>query len=444
MWSDYPSAARFVSRHVSKNDTKSLRWWIVEDALRDRKGHWSEYLRTFQRGLTAEGDQVRFFASRECTPELADEFAADTSLPKSIWARMSDGAPKLRRLLRIPAHGLATYRAISKLLAQCLPSQAPSISLPADRALPDIIFVPTVLVHHLAGWLPLIRFKLRNVSTQVLLFFPNAPVDLRQDGSSHLAPDPTAKLFALCIWALAKEVETGKVVLGAETKAMTAALSKVTGVPFTYLPHAVQPSGTSAPINRRLPKGTEHDPIVFGCYGVSRHEKGSDMLQRAIRSALESRPGMPARFVLQWTEDFRDDQGRTVALDPWLADHPKVNVIRNYFSEARYEAQLGETDVMMLPYRASYRLRVSRLLIEALTLGMPVIVTRGTTLWDQAADFGFAMGCDDGSAKSLADCIVSLVDNYGPSSEQARSLSALSKKHFSVEEFRRVLTSVGR
>jgi hypothetical protein len=35
-----------------------MKWLIVEDALRDRKGHWLEYVSTFVRGLTALGDEV--------------------------------------------------------------------------------------------------------------------------------------------------------------------------------------------------------------------------------------------------------------------------------------------------------------------------------------------------------------------------------------------------
>ncbi|MEI9864586.1 MAG: hypothetical protein WDN00_08545 [Limisphaerales bacterium] len=37
-----------------------MRWLIVEDALRDRKGHWFEYLGTFARELRALDDEVTF------------------------------------------------------------------------------------------------------------------------------------------------------------------------------------------------------------------------------------------------------------------------------------------------------------------------------------------------------------------------------------------------
>jgi glycosyltransferase involved in cell wall biosynthesis len=430
-----------------------MKWWIFEDALRDRRGHWSEYLQTFRRGLEAEGDQVRIFADRECEPALAETLGADPVLPKSIWARMSDGAPKWRRLLRIPAHGLATYRAVSKLLAGSSALHAPSSSLPAGRAMPDLIFVPTVLVHHLAGWVPLIKWKLRDFRGRILFFFPNAPVCLDDNGVARVAPDPTAKLFRQCISALRNEVAQGKVVLGAETEPMAKALTEATGVSFVYLPHPVELSVKHLPATRNsvgrlgdpslqtpVP-ATSADPIVFGCYGAARHEKGSDILQRAIALALAKRPDMQARFVFQWMEDFADEEGRVVRLDPEVAAHPKVQVIRKHFSEGGYERQLAATDVMLLPYRSPYRLRVSRVVIEGMILGIPLVVTRGTTLWDQASRYGCAKACDEDSAESVAEAILALLDEYEEASRRAKDCRTEALRHFSVAEFRNRLLS---
>ena len=39
-------------------DLAQMKWLIVEDALRDRKGHWLEYVSTFVRELRALGDEV--------------------------------------------------------------------------------------------------------------------------------------------------------------------------------------------------------------------------------------------------------------------------------------------------------------------------------------------------------------------------------------------------
>jgi glycosyltransferase involved in cell wall biosynthesis len=426
---------------VITNKAGSLKWWIFEDALRDRRGHWSEYLQTFRRGLEAEGDEVRIFADWECEPALAETLGAEPVLPKSIWARMSDGASKWRRLLRIPAHGFATYSAVSKLLAGSSALHAPSSSLPAGRAMPDLIFVPTVLVHHLAGWVPLIKGKLRDFPGRILLFFPNAPVYLDQDGNARIPSDPTAKLFLFCIRTLRNEVAGGKVVLGAETEPMTKALTQATGVRFTYLPHPVELSAEHPPATRNPLPATPDNPIVFGCYGAARHEKGSDVLQRAIALALANRPDMPARFVFQWMEDFADEEGRVVRLDPEVAAHPKVQVIRKHFSEGDYERQLAATDVILLPYRNPYRLRVSRVVIEGMILGIPLVVTRGTTLWDQASRYGCAKACDEDSAESVAEAILALLDEYEEASRRAKDCRTEALRHFSVAEFRNRLLS---
>ncbi len=437
---DYAGATQAVTKFLSKSEKQQLRWWIVEDALRDRKGHWFEYLQTFQRGLDAEGDQVRFLVSKECVPEVAAAFNARPVLPQSIWARMSDGAPKWRRLLRIPAHAIATYRAVAKLLAGCSAPNAPSSHLSSDRALPDLIFVPTVLVHHLAGWLPLIRRKLRNVPTRVLLFFPNTPLRFDARGKVQLAPEPTAKLLRWYIRRLAPEVASGKVVLGAETRPMAQALSEITGVRFTYLPHPVELCGELSPANGGTGL-TKRQPILCGAYGAARADKGSDLLQKAIRQVLEDWPEIPAKFALQWVEDFRDEHGNIVRCDPWLRDHPKVEVVDEYFVGNGYREKISGTDLLLLPYGKDYRLRVSRVVIEALVRGKPVVTTAGTTLEQQSREFGASIAFDNSSIASLVKALKEGVANITNLLAEARNQAHAARQHFSVATFRTILLS---
>lgn len=411
---------------MSTQKLRTLRWWILEDALRDTRGHWFDYLRTFKRGLEAEGDSPHFFVSKECSDEVREVFSAYPILPRSIWARMSDGSPKWRRLLRIFSHGFATYSSGLKII---------------KRPLPDVIFVPTVLVHHLVGWVPLIKWQLKSKDCCVLLFFPNAPIDLNQDGTPYVLSDPTAKLFIFLIRLLAADVASGKVILAAETNAMVKALSCLSGVQFKYLPHPVDAGSmplpaTPDPVTSAM--SSKH-PIVFGCYGEARYEKGSDILQLAIRKVLEEQPSLPARFVYQWGKNFLGDHGNTVTLDRWLRDHPKVDVLQSYITEEEYERLLHTTDVLLLPYRSPYRLRVSRVVIEAIVRGTPTVVTQGTTLYDQANEFSAAKGCLDGSARDLAKQIVAAINDYPHLSSLARSKAHASRFHFSVSFFRQQL-----
>jgi hypothetical protein len=92
-----------------------MKWLIVEDALRDRKGHWLEYVSTFVRELRALGDEVVVLCDRKAQGFVMEQTGARPVLPESIWHRMSDGAGALKRYLRVPGHAVATFFAMRKV-----------------------------------------------------------------------------------------------------------------------------------------------------------------------------------------------------------------------------------------------------------------------------------------------------------------------------------------
>jgi len=752
-----------------------MKWLIVEDALRDRKGHWLEYVSTFVRELRALGDEVVVLCDRKAQGFVMEQTGALPVLLESIWHRMGDGAGALKRYLRVPGHAAATFFAMRKVLrgfnhglhgltrmgeaqgvaqgtcagaafsnpfasklARYSENTSPTrgASAPAwariasggvgsdggnqladsgefldgqsqaglqmdsqklqsirtanDRSasgeysssvpirdirgqnsnaldsghstldssptLPDWIFVPTVLVHHLLGWWMLLKTGSLPKESRVLLFFPNLPIRLDGEGKPHWTGGPTTKLMAWLFESLWGEVECGKLVLGVETHAMRRALEGLIRMTVVYLPHPVSakpgqgeargegresidgagfpaeaqrrgdflttierqggrekeqpkvgPKGegvgttesndadehgwgttnhtklherreagqgltgqagvcesdslaseladapvsesltrsasgpasalcadaggigstvgnqladskevlkgqtqaglqmdsqklqsirmvndtsvsrgnsSSAPIREirgsnsesldagRLTLDTEASakPIVFGCYGAARWEKGSDIFQEAIKRILKSAvasaecrvpsvedkaepvtrdplpataAGRPLRFCIQWVDDFRDEQGNLNSIDPWLLGHPQVEVIGRYFKGDEYEHRLAQTDVMVLPYRKPYQLRVSRVVIEAMIQGMPVIATKGTTLFEQAEEYGAAVGCDEGDAESLAEAILEVAENFEIMRVSAREKVDGAAESFSVSFFRELLEKSG-
>jgi|GEM_PF-962912 len=707
-----------------------MKWLIVEDALRDRKGHWLEYVSTFVRELRALGDEVVVLCDRKAQGFVMEQTGALPVLLESIWHRMGDGAGALKRYLRVPGHAAATFFAMRKVLrgfnhglhgltrmgeaqgvaqgtcagaafsnpfasklARYSENTSPTrgASAPAwariasggvgsdggnqladsgefldgqsqaglqmdsqklqsirtanDRSasgeysssvpirdirgqnsnaldsghstldssptLPDWIFVPTVLVHHLLGWWMLLKTGSLPKESRVLLFFPNLPIRLDGEGKPHWTGGPTTKLMAWLFESLWGEVECGKLVLGVETHAMRRALEGLIRMTVVYLPHPVSAkpgqgeargegresidgAGFPAEAQRRGdflttierqggrekeqpkvgPKGegvgtnesndtdlhgwgtTNHtklhergeagqrlagqvgvsesdslaseladspvsesrirsadspsvaldagrstldaeasaSPIVFGCYGAARWEKGSDIFQEAIKRILknavasaettcvwdcagepanggpkgESRgsdrgnrvssvrnqsaaglsepvtrdslpataAGRPLRFAIQWVEDFRDREGNLVSMNPWLREHPQVEVIGRYFQGGEYERRLAQTDVMVLPYRSPYQLRVSRVVIEAMLNGMPVIATRGTTLFEQAKEYGVVVGCDEGDAESLAEALLEVAARFEEMRADAEEKVSAVAESFSVGYFR--------
>jgi hypothetical protein len=669
-----------------------MKWLIVEDALRDRKGHWLEYVSTFVRGLKELGDEVVVLCDRKAEGFVMEQTGALPVLPESIWHRMGDGAGAVKRYLRVPEHAIATLFAMRKVfrgfnhgLHNRAPRQArdgategwpegrgsgnervkltrigreqvnaqgtcagdafsnpftselardcentsptrsasgpaeamraktremgsaggnqladskeflegqsqaglqmdsqklqsirtandPSASVEYSSSVlirgircqnadaldarpltldsgeaPDWIFVPTVLVHHLLGWWLLLKTGSVPKDSRVLLFFPNLPIRLDDMVLAHWSGGPTTKLMTWLFGQIRNEVESGRVVLGVETHAMRRALEGLIQIPVVYLPHPVEASTTGlqvettnhtnlhergrqggaqgtcagasepdslaseladspvselptrsassipcfdprpssldsrpkSPATSYTPTATSAKPIVFGCYGAARWEKGSDIFQDAIKLILKnevasdgcrvasiqsectrelgpaflpitSNPlpatatGRPLRFAIQWVEDFRDWEGNLVSIDPWLLEHPQVEVIGRYFQGDEYGEQLERTDVMVLPYRSPYRLRVSRVVIEAMMNGMPVIVTRGTTLFEQAEEYGVVIGCEEGSAESLAEAILKAAENFEMMRVSAMQRSTMAPQSFSVGFFRELLGRNGQ
>jgi glycosyltransferase involved in cell wall biosynthesis len=390
-----------------------VRWLISEDALRDRKGHWFEYLGTFVRELRALGDDVTLLADAAAENFLVEQLGAKPALPPSIWHRMGDNAGFARRYLRVPGHGWQTYSRLRRFLSRS-----------EDY---DVIFVPTVLVHHLLGWTALIKWTLKKSRARIVLFFPNTPVQLTgETGEPAWERAPTAKLFHRLVRSLRKEVKQGRVILGVETQPMRQALTQLSGVPFTYFPHPVAPVSNGGTEKTVAADGE----ILMGSYGGARQEKGSDVLVAAVDEYTRRYPDSRVRFALQ-------SVGGPGALWGRLEGNAKVRIIPNYFGDGEYAKQLLATDCLLLPYRrSSYALRVSRVVIEALVQGIPVVVTRGTTLADQAKELGAPVMCEDGDVESLVQAIRQVELQYQPLSEDAKSRRKAARDHFSVARFR--------
>lgn len=398
-----------------------MRWLIVEDALRDKKGHWFEYLGTFSRELHALGDDATILADHSAEPFIMEQLQAQPVLPDSIWHRMSDGIGALRRYWRVPVHGWKTYRALKTYLR--------------SKKEYDVVFVPTVLVHHLVGWVGIIKRVLKNTPARVILFFPNTPVqlDLKTNETSW-QPAPTAKLFNRLIRSLRNEVNEGRVILGVETHPMREALTRLTDVAFTYFPHPVHAERFD---DRKRKTEIENGkkecrcPLIFASYGSARHEKGSDILVPAVEEYCRRYPGSLVQFILQSVDG-------DAALWARLKENPRVKLITNYFNHGEYAQYLAETDVLLLPYRrSSYGLRVSRVVIEAMIHGIPMVATLGTTLEEQAKEFGAAVFCEDQNVSSLVQAIHEMDENFHQFKERAKKLKISAQEHFAVNEFRR-------
>jgi glycosyltransferase involved in cell wall biosynthesis len=96
---------------------------------------------------------------------------------------------------------------------------------------------------------------------------------------------------------------------------------------------------------------------------------------------------------------------------------------------------------MVLSYRSPYRLRVSRVVIEAIMHGIPVITTTGTTLFEQVEEFGEVVGCEHGNAKSLAEAIFQSFIKSTEWDVATQTKKNVARKHFSISNFQKLFQS---
>jgi glycosyltransferase involved in cell wall biosynthesis len=396
-----------------------MRWLIVEDALRDRKGHWFEADTTFYHGFRGMGDEVVVLADAAVQPDIRDSLAAVPILPPSIWHRAGDGAGRVTRYARVFIHPWQTWRIMRRYLK-------------ANQRF-DAIFVPTVGLYHLLAWIWLIKRTLRQQQTRVLLFFIFLPANWdKVSGKPVLDGSPTSRLLIRLLQWLEPEVRSGRVVLGAEVEPIRAALESFSGVPARLFPQIVIPLATAESTHQ-----PPRDGIEMACYGPPRAEKGSEVLQDALVIYRRRFPGSRVRFTIHWTQDFVTSEGRKVIKSPDLTRDPQVQYLTHYFDHDEYEERIRRTQVMLLPYRLSiYGLRGSRVVIEAVVNGIPVIATRGTALAGIVESHGAGLFCEDGDPESLALAIREMEEHYEEFNRLAKARAAAAAKDFSVESFR--------
>jgi len=395
-----------------------MRWLIVEDALKDQKGHHLEWVTTFHNGFRKLGDEVTVLADAAVEADIRESLSAVPILPPSIWHRMSDGSAQLVRYSRVFIHAWQTWRVMERYL----------------RANPgfDAIFVPTMAVHHLLAWVWLVKRHMGRSSCRVLLFFIHGP--LRFDANTRaIQPDgsPTQRLMVRLLQSLKPEVETGKVVLGVETKAMQKSMECMTGLTFQVFPQPVK--CFQAPL--ALP--TADRPLEMACFGAARGEKGSEILQDAVLAFRKRFPSNPTRFSIQWLDNFDVASKGMVGKSPTLMGDPRVEYITRYFRNGEYLEHLARTDALLLPYRlSSYAFRGSRVAIEAAVNGIPFVATEGSTLAEVLRDFGAGLTCEDGNPDSLAEAILVMQSRYPEFRQMAVSQRGRALEYYSVSNFR--------
>ncbi len=398
---------------------RGLKWLIIEDGLRDLHGHFLDFVATFRRGLTALGDRVTVLCDRDASPAVIEQTGALPLLP---------GANLRLGSLRSPVNVLQNIYWIIASLAVLL-----KFRRVIDES--DMIFLTAVRLQHLIVWRLYSLIRGKRFQTPMLLFFMATPVREATDGSKY----QWEGLKGRAVGALVKSLGCGsvgdKMTFATETEQLSECLSDLCGIHFLTLPQPVEVGAG----RQRREKASESKSVTIGSFGPPREEKGSHLLVKAIAMLLAESPLLPVRFIVQWTEDFMCSNGEVARIAPELVGCDRLQVIPHYFAAGEYDELLEETDAVVLPYGSNYRLRGSRVLIDALVRGLPVAVTAGSSMQALAECYGKCVLIRNWTASCLADTLRELIEVARGHSHCREGLALAAKEYFSVAEFRRRL-----
>jgi glycosyltransferase involved in cell wall biosynthesis len=246
----------------------------------------------------------------------------------------------------------------------------------------------------------------------------------------------SSQLIKRVLAAYGPYVEKGLVCLASDSDQTAKDYELLSGVPFVVFPTPRVSALTAA----RKEKRDAGKPVVFTSLGPSRHEKGSDLLLAAIKAYLRLPAHPPARFVVQWTSDFADAEGKRIAPDECLVQQPEVDLVRRPLTSEEYDAKLLASDCIVMPYRWDpYFCRISGQAIEAATAGIPVVYTEDTWLERAMKRYGAGLAFRDGDVAHLVEKMAEMARRIDEFQAMAQAQAPVAKEVNSPENFLKCL-----
>jgi glycosyltransferase involved in cell wall biosynthesis len=412
----FPQQKRFCEKAPTPYGRRLL---VSEEGLINEVGHWYEYCKSVVDIHALCGIQSCVAMHANATDAVRSSIPALPVYSQTSWSGLHLEPNAVKRYFGILSHNYIVYRTMDRVIRENGPF--------------DVIFAPTVTIHHAIGWRGLAAAHAENgFNRLVLLFRNNAGYYI--EGSDTPKFRRSAHIFALILKSFSPLINRGVVVLATDSDRLADEYEALCGLrPIVFPSPRVAESSEASP-TEGAPK--ESATLRFSCLGPARFEKGIDLLQNAIKRVLARRRTDDLSFVLQWNEPIRDSAGNLYEPDPTLLADRRVRFLTEPLSSAQYNSQVVLTDCMVLPYRrSSYFARISGVAVEGATAGAPIIYTRNTWCESLVKDCGAGIGVPDGDIDALAQAIEEMADNYAIYKAKAVAKAAEARRLNSAETF---------
>ena len=374
---------------------------IVEEALPTCVGHWEAFTLAVADGFRELSSEVDLLGSGVGTSDQKHEITPVFS--RSIWTDPFKGLRQPSRLFAKIQYPRMWATELSNYL----------VGAPVY----DLVYAPNQLPSHLLSW----GLVLRSVQS--------CKVSRLGLGVNYYGPPgggrPSWLFYMQTLLAkalLAPGVRSGRVKLFCENRVAQSWLRNLTGYPFRMVPHAVE---SKPPCATRT---ASSDVVTFLSLGFARPDKGSDLLSDAVDYLLEQKSSSHLRWILQWNNPSAK---HGFPKRPSLEESAQVDFIDACLTDAEIQDLLIRADFLVLPYRnSSYHARLSRVAVEGVVHGIPLIYPAGSSIGEIASEYGAGCTFQDGSFESLAKCMLKASQELG-----RYSLSASTRRQSAVQHF---------
>ena len=356
---------------------------VLDHGLRFLAGHHFAYdlgvlVECMKRELPVE-----FYVYADCQPEAVGVLKAKAVLQPSLYA--SQSSDPYCALLEdfLVAGSMAEFNLFKNLRADLEPT--------------DLVFVHTAhpqIVRGIAAWY---KSLARDKRPYLCLKFQNHCY-------RYVLEEYKALMLSLFRLALKPFIDEDKVFFAASNRLIAAQIRRVAEKPCAVFPVPLELEVPAKTFRTRAEKKT----LVLGYAGEGREEQGVALLPDAIEALLPVYPDLT--FVVQLACRFTD----TATLVRLNSFGERVRVDESCYVGADFHRLLLTFDALVLPYKPTkYVERSSQVVIEAMALGVPLIVPRGTSLALEVKRFdaGYTL-IRSHDAPGVAAAISRFIDNH--------------------------------
>jgi glycosyltransferase involved in cell wall biosynthesis len=394
---------------------------VSEEGLTNEVGHWYEYCRAVIDIHAPYGIESFVAVHTNANDTVLSSMPALPVYSESSWDGLHSEPNLAKRYWGILSHNCVVYATMDRLLRQKGPV--------------DLIFAPTVTIHHIIGWRALAAAHVGNSFNRLVLLFRNN-AGYYTDSSDTPKFRRATRVLGIILKSFSSMIVRGNVVFATDSHRLADEYEALCGLRPVVFPSPRVAEGKDSPSNREDASDAKKATVRFSCLGPPRFEKGIDVLQDAIKRVLARRKGDDVQFVVQWNEEVRDAAGMLYEPDPVLIADRRVLLLTEPLSSSEYNSQVAFADCMLLPYRrSSYFARISGVAVEGATAGAPIIYTRNTWCEGFVKICGAGIGAADGDAEGVAEAIEEMVNNYAAFKTRAVTMAAEARRLNSADAF---------